>query len=59
MPVNKIDEITTGVNREEGLISIEFIAGGEVAYAVAVDLLELDKLILQLQDTRAAMKPLS
>lgn len=59
MQVNKIDEITTGVNREEGLISIEFIADGEVAYAVEFGVGELDKLICQLQDTRAAIRPLS
>lgn len=57
--MNRIDEITTGVNREQGLVSIEFIADGTVAYAVAVELAELDKLIGQLQDTREAMRALS
>lgn len=50
-----VDEVNTGVNRETGLVCIEFLAGGELMFAAEVEPFELDRLIEQLQTTRMAL----
>jgi hypothetical protein len=54
--MTRIDQICTGIDHATGMISIEFIEGGEVAFCAVVDPAELDRLIDQLQETRQALR---
>ncbi|WP_088347786.1 MULTISPECIES: hypothetical protein [Rhodomicrobium] len=57
--VARIEAITTGVDFANRLASIEFIEDGKVTFRVVIEPAELDQLIAQLQETRAALGLLS
>jgi len=52
--MTRIDEVNTGIDQDNGMVSIEFVADGEIRFAAEITLSELDRLIAQLQDTREA-----